>query len=357
MMFTFAVLLAFASGPAAALESTPCDTTGVTVDCTGQGLVEIPAIHHNGVVRLDLQGNNIDSLFTVAARRTRHRRDWTSPCDSVEFTSEKNGGEVNYMDTDKELVIIGDYDPANNADSSELSTVPASSLCNTVADTLEFLVLSGNKIASVPPLGTANGGLNMKKLRGFIVGGNVITELSADTFTGVATLEQIDISENLIAVLPSGLFKDLSLLAYISFNNNKIMRMAVDLFADTPFKDLDQIASMGDGNVLVCGAPDRLSDCQCDGSHADTPAGATSSVSAGNVQCSVVVDSALADTADLKDLAAQFLSQVDELETKRVTLAAAASGLAAAKAQLTAAHATLDTYGCPGITRRFRYRK
>ena len=76
-----------------------------------------------------------------------------------------------------------------------------------------------------------------------------------------------DISENLIAVLPSGLFKDLSLLAYISFNNNKIMRMAVNLFADTPFKDFDEIASMGDGNVLVCGAPDRLSDCQCDGSH------------------------------------------------------------------------------------------
>jgi len=352
MMFVFAAFLALASRAAPAQGSAPCDSTSATVSCKGKGLVEIPAMQHKAVVHLDLEDNAIDSLFTVVARRTRHRRDWTSPCaGGATFSGQP------YSEEARELEIEGDYDPTTDT-ASELSAVPASSLCDSVANTLEALVLGGNKITEVPPLGTATGGLNMKALRIFMVGGNLITELAADTFTGVETLVQIDVRNNMIAVLPRGLFKGLIQLQYVSFSGNKIMRMPVSAFADTPYRNSDShIGTSGADNVLMCSDANRLENCRCNSAHADYPVGATSFVVAGNVECSVFVDLTLDDLGSLKGSATEMDAALDALVAHQATLAGAAAALGDAVDVLASSHAKMTTYGCPEITRRFRYRK
>ena len=100
---------------------------------------------------------------------------------------------------------------------------------------LETLDLSGNILTELPPaIFYGLGALNILRLQG-----NRLTALPAGVFTGLAALSALYLNRNSLAALPSGIFDRLAELEVLYLNNNNLTALLSGIF--TGLSDLETL--------------------------------------------------------------------------------------------------------------------
>jgi len=395
MMRSAGALLAFATVSHAVATDvvapvTVCDTSGDTVACRERMLTEVPAFRSNAR-KIDLSHNNIVHLFPEW--KNRNRRDWTSPCNQEEFkdvlddgtgvpfnaygpsAAEQTGtGSAGDEGKDMGVAAPGDNVPGKTADPNNgkvLTTFPTQSLgC---LKKLYELTLTHNTIASIPPLGSAAGGIGFTELGVLFLDSNAITELAANTFTGLeATLRQVSLQNNQITkLLPNTFDSSFVSLMFLDLRQNTIASFAVNFMPTSPptlasaqFNfDQDSVAS---GNVLSCKSNMASSynwwqtvstSCECDYGHAAYPATGSefNDVEAGEqYRVCRVGPTALSEIEALKVLLTSLEEKVTTIEGFGTTITQMQTDTAGIVTDLAQIHLKLDAAGCPKIGDRFR---
>jgi len=379
MMRSTCALLALAAVSRAAVKK--CDTSDTTVACAAHGLDELPKFHPK-TTKIDVSRNNIVSIVSKEWLKNRHRRDWTSPCDSTEFKDVGTGADA-YVAYGPEGKDAKGKDEVVSAPGDTVPNIPQThneALTAFPTEALECLsaiyelALSHNAITAIPPLGSETGGVGFTDLGILMLDGNQLTNLPANTFTGLeASLRQLSLRNNAITALePNTFTKEFSQLMHLDLRQNNVASFAVN-FITGNLAQLGTASFMFDedsefsGNVLACSSQTAsgfnwwqtiATRCECNPGHSAYAATASefNDVDASNQQLRVCRTGAttLSEIEALKVLLTTMEGKVTTIEGFGATLATMATNTAAIKADLGNIHLKLDAAGCPKIGDRFR---
>jgi len=330
--------------------------------------------------------NNIVSIVSKEWLKNRHRRDWTSPCDSTEFKDVGTGADAyaaygpeagsdaaDAKGINEVVSVTGDNVPNIAQTHNEaLTAFPTTALA--CLSKIYELSLSHNAMTAIPPLGSATGGVGFTDLGLLFLDSNKLTNLPANTFTGLeASLRQLSLKNNLITALePNTFTQDFSQLMLLDLRQNNVASFAVNFITGNP-AELDSSKFLFDenselpGNVLACMSNTAsgfkwwqtiATKCECNPGHVAYVATASefNDVDTNNQQLRVCRTgaTALSEIEALKALLTTLEGKVTTIEGFGDTLATMASDTAAIKADLDNIHLKLDAAGCPKIGDRFR---